>query len=89
MRAMSIGFPRSVFHLSFLDGSVGKVAYNVGDPGSVPEWGRCPEEGNGNLPQCSLLRESHGQRSLVGCSPWGHRELDSTERLTLSLSSSI
>ena len=26
------------------------------------------------------------QRSLVGCSPWGHKELDMTERLTLSLS---
>ena len=24
----------------------------------------------------------HGQRSLVGYSPWGHKELDRTERLT-------
>ena len=30
--------------------------------------------------------ESHGQRSLAGCSPWGHRESDTTERLLLSLS---
>ena len=28
-----------------------------------------------------LLRKSHGQRSLVGCSPWGRQELDTTERL--------
>ena len=28
--------------------------------------------------------ESHGQRSLVGYSPWGHRELDMTEWLHLS-----
>ena len=28
-----------------------------------------------------LLGKSHGQRSLVGCSPWGHKELDTTERL--------
>ena len=28
--------------------------------------------------------ESHGQRSLVGYSPWGHRQSDRTERLTLS-----
>ena len=28
--------------------------------------------------------ESHGLRSLVGYSPWGHKELDMTERLTLS-----
>ena len=25
--------------------------------------------------------ESHGQRSLVGYSPWGHKELDRTEQL--------
>ena len=31
-----------------------------------------------------LLRESHGQRSLAGYSPRGHRESDMTERLTLS-----
>ena len=29
--------------------------------------------------------ESHGQRSLVGCSPWGYKESDLTERLTLSV----
>ena len=28
-----------------------------------------------------LPGKSHGQRSLVGCSPWGHKELDMTERL--------
>ena len=26
-----------------------------------------------------LPGKSHGQRSLVGCSPWGHEELDMTE----------
>ena len=26
-----------------------------------------------------LLGKSHGQRSLVGHSPWGHKELDTTE----------
>ena len=31
-----------------------------------------------------LPGESHGQRSLVGHSPWGHKELDTTEPLTLS-----
>ena len=29
-----------------------------------------------------LPREFHGQRSLVGYSPWGHKESDMTERLT-------
>ena len=34
-----------------------------------------PGEGNGNPLQCSY----HGQRSLAGCSPWGRKELDTTE----------
>ena len=33
--------------------------------------------------------EFQGQRSLAGCSPWGRKELDRTERLTLSLSPQI
>ena len=28
-----------------------------------------------------LPGKSHGQRSLVDCSPWGHEESDTTERL--------
>ena len=28
-----------------------------------------------------LPGKSHGQRSLVGCSPWGHKESDTTEQL--------
>ena len=31
-----------------------------------------------------LPGESHGQRSLAGYSPWGHKELDTTEQLSLS-----
>ena len=34
----------------------------------------------------SVLEENpHGQRSLVGYSPWGRKESDMTEHLTLSL----
>ena len=29
-----------------------------------------------------VLGEFHGQRSLAGYSPWGHKELDTTEQLT-------
>ena len=29
-----------------------------------------------------LLGECHGERSLVGHSPWGRKELDMTEQLT-------
>ena len=28
-----------------------------------------------------MTGKSHGQRSLVGCSPWGREESDTTERL--------
>ena len=31
-----------------------------------------------------LPGKSHGQRNLVGYSPWGHKELDTTERLHFS-----
>ena len=31
-------------------------------------------------------RQLHGQRSLVGYSLWAHKESDTTEQLTLSLS---
>ena len=51
----------------------------------IPVSGRCPGEENGNPLQLFLPREPHGQRSLLGYSPWGHKELDTTERLTLSL----
>ena len=49
------------------------------DPGSVTGLGRSPGEGNGNPLQYSFLPgESHGQGSLVGYSPWGHKESDNT-----------
>ena len=31
-------------------------------------------------------KKSHGQRSLVGYSPWGHKELDTAEQLSTSSS---
>ena len=33
-----------------------------------------------------LPGKSHGRRSLVGCSPWGHEESDTTERLPFHFS---
>ena len=38
-------------------------------------------EGSGTPLQYSCLEKSHGQRSLVGCSPWGREESDTAERL--------
>ena len=67
---------------SFPGGSEGKVsACNAGDLGSIPGLGRSPGEGNGTPLQYSCLEKSYGWRSLVGCSPWGPKELDMTEWL--------
>ena len=44
---------------------------NAGDPGSIPGWGRFPGGGNGNPTGVLLPGKSHGQRNLVGYSPWG------------------
>ena len=67
-------------------GSDGKVSvYSVGDLGSIPGLGRAPGEGNGTPLQYYCLGKSHGQRSLVGYSPWGRKESDTTERLHFHL----
>ena len=54
------------------------------DTSSSPGLGRYLGEGNGN-PFCVwcffffLPGKSHGQRSLVGYSPWGYKDSDMTE----------
>jgi len=64
--------------LGFPGGSDGKAsACNAGDLGLISGLGRSPGEGNGNP---LLPGKFHGQRSLVGYSPWGRKELDMTER---------
>ena len=52
------------------------------DAGLIPGLGRFSEGGHGNPLQYSCLKNPHGQRSLVDYSPWGHRELDTTEQLS-------
>jgi len=49
------------------------------DTGSIP-GSEISGEGHGNPLQYSCLENPHGQRSLGGYSPWGHKELDMTER---------
>ena len=49
------------------------------DSGLTPGWGRSPGGGNGNPLQYSCLENPHGERSLVGYSPWGCKESDTTE----------
>ena len=52
------------------------------DLGLIPGLGRSPEGGPGNTLQYSCLENPHGQRSLVGYSPWGRKESDTTEWLS-------
>ena len=49
------------------------------DAGSISGLRTYPGEGNGNPLQYFCLENPQGQRSLVGCSPWGLKESDMTE----------
>ena len=51
----------------------------LGDPSLIPGLGRSPGEGNSNPLQYSFLENSIDR----GYSPWGHKESDMTEQLTL------
>ena len=73
----------------FPGGSEGKAtACNAGDLGSIPGLGRSPGGRHGNPLQYSCLENPHGLRILVGYSPWGHKESDTTERLHFHFSPS-
>ena len=66
--------------MDFPGGSVVKNSpANAGDKGSISGLKRSSEEQNGNSLQYSCLEKSHGQGSLVGCSPQGRNESDMTE----------
>ena len=74
----------------FPAGLEGKASIcNAGDPGLIPESERSPGEGNGNPLQYSCREKSHGRRSLGGCSLWGRKESDTTERLHLMQISTV
>ena len=66
---------------SFLGDSDGKESdCNAGDLGSIPGLGRSPGVGNGSPLQYSCLEKSMDRGACD--SPWGHKELDTNERLT-------
>ena len=54
-------------------------ACSAGDLSSIPGLGRSPGGGPDYPLQYSCLENPHGQRSLEGYSPWGHKELDMNE----------
>ena len=70
--------------LGFRGGSAGEEsACSAGDLGLIPGLGRAPGEGKGYPLQYS------GLENPKDCySPWGCKELDTTEGLSLSLNSS-
>ena len=71
--------------MGFPDGAVVKnLPANARDTGLTPELGRSLGVGNGNPLWYSCLGKSHGQRSLAGYSPWGCKELETTEQLSMS-----
>ena len=68
---------------SFPGGSAGKeFAYSAGELGSIPGLRRSPGGRHGNPLQYFCLENPHGQKSLAGCSPWGHKESVMTEQVS-------
>ena len=57
-------------------------AGDLRDMSSIPGSGKPPGGGHGNPLQYSCLGNPPGQRSLVGYSPWGHKELEQLSTYT-------
>ena len=55
-----------------------RIHLQCGRPGFDPWVGKIPWRRKWQPTPVFLLGESHGQRSLVGYSSWGHKELDTT-----------
>ena len=59
-------------------------ACNVGDAVLIPGSGRSPWRREWLPTPVFLPRKSHGQRILMGYSPWGHKESNTTEPVIAS-----
>ena len=59
----------------------GGICLQFGRPGFDPCIGKIPWRRKWQPTPVLLPGKSHGQRILVGYSPWGRKELDTTERL--------
>ena len=66
-RKMGVKFKKEgmYVHLWVIHVDFGRNQHNI-----VKQW---------QLTPVFLPKKFHGQRSLVGCSPWGHKELEMTE----------
>ena len=72
---------RNIYVLTQVALVVKNLPANAGDvrDGFDPWVGKITWRGVWQLIPVFLPGESHGQRSQVGCSPWGHKESDMTE----------
>ena len=70
--SVSLGFP---------GGANGRVCLQCGRPRLDPWVGKIPWRRKWQPTPVSLPGKFHGLRSLAGYSPWGHKELDTTEQL--------
>ena len=70
---------------SLMDQVVRRICLQCGRPRFHPWVGKMPWRRAWQPTPVFLPDGSHGQRSLAGYSPWGHKESDTTERLALSL----
>ena len=60
-----------------------RAIYSKDLKGKFNPWVRkIPWRKKWQLTPVSLPRKSHGQRSMVGYSPWGRKESETTEQLT-------
>ena len=67
--------------MGFPGGSDGKVSdCNAGDQGSIPGSGISSGRKKWQPTPVLLPEEFYGQKTLVGDSPWGRKESDTTER---------
>ena len=90
---LTFGRPVSSWRASQVALVVKNLPANAGDSrdlDSIPGLGRSSGRGRDNPLQYSCLEnpmvlsgESHGQGSLAGFSPWGSRESDTNERLSI------
>ena len=69
------GFPQ--------ESMVKKPPANIEDTSSILGFGRSLGGESGNLLPAFWPEKFHGQRSLVGDSPWGCKESDMTEHLSI------
>ena len=85
-RSTGVNNSRSIWYSTGFPGSSAakESACSAGDPCSIPGSGRSLGEGIGYPLQYSCLENPHRQKSLAGCSPWGRKESDMTEWLSIA-----